>query len=234
MMFDDEIHEALSEIAGTAVDSGPVLDRIQGARTRRRRVHQALTVTGAGLAVGSLFTGITWLHLTAQEAGASRKVPPASTGSPSPTTVPPDPTVTATPRRTPSASSLVSPVSPVKVPLDLQRAFDGAGYGSADAQTLARLWRTNDPKIAEALAGQAILDGDAMPIRPGQAATSGSYDLGLEMIQHFIDDGFDYFDAQVLAKVWNTNDVYTAKALGGQLVHDGRAAELKALVGKQG
>jgi hypothetical protein len=227
MVDDDVIHGALSEIAGTAVDPQLVLDRIHRARARRRWVHQAATVTGAGLAVGGLFAGVSWLHEAGREAGLPPEGSPAVSVSAPPSASRTTTAAPASPRPAGGPSR-----SDVTVPVALQRAFDGAGYHSADALTLASLWRTDDPTLAEAVAGRAILDGKPLPIRPGEAATSDSKDLTDVLIGRYFAEGLDYTDANELARHWNVSDIYTAKVLAGQMIQDGRVAEVKALLAK--
>lgn len=81
------------------------------------------------------------------------------------------------------------------------QAVDNAGYDSADAQPLARLWRTDDSTPAEAIAGRSLFDGDALPIRPGRTATTASRDLTDALTARDFDEGLDDTDANDLAKL---------------------------------
>lgn len=65
----------------------------------------------------------------------------------------------------------VEPSGGVPEPADPTRtkridAFFAAGYDYADAETLSKLWKTDDTFDAKALAGKKLLAGETLPIQP--------------------------------------------------------------------
>ena len=227
MIDDEEIQAALQDLAGTAVSPASVLGRIDRARVRRKRAHQAASLTSAGLAVSALFAGVTWLHDSAQGSGTSPGEVPPAFGSTNPAT----PAGAASgPAVDPTGATSPSRAKPPPTPL---RAFEGAGYGSADADLLASLWQTGDPVMAEAIAGQIILDGRTLPIQPGAQTSSSPRDYEDQLIQRFLTSGFDYLDAETLSRIWKSSDVGATKVVAGQMIVDGRLNEVKDAVAQQ-
>lgn len=99
-------------------------------------------------------------------------------------------------------------------------AFWGAGYTAADADALAALWST-DVTSAKARAGQALLDGTAVPVAPGENPDGAVIDDD-PLWSAFAGAGYTYDDAVALAALWST-DVTEAKARIGQAVLAGEA-----------
>jgi len=98
-------------------------------------------------------------------------------------------------------------------------AFWGAGYTAGDADALAALWST-DITSAKARAGQALLDGTAVPVAPGENPDGAVIDAD-PLWSAFAGAGYTYDDAVALATLWST-DVTEAKARIGQAVLDGQ------------
>jgi hypothetical protein len=227
MIEDEEITAALQELAGTSVSPASVLSRIDRARVRRKRVHQAATLTSAGLAVTALFGGVAWLHDSTQAAGTLPGDVPSAISTPTPST--PAATNSAPVVRPTAATSTARDTLPPS-PL---RAFARAGYGIADADVLADLWRTGDPVLAKAIAGQTLLDGRSLSIKPGGQSTSTPHDYTKQLYLRFLNSGFDYTDAVNLAQIWKSNDAGAAKAVAGQMIIDGRLNEVKDALAHQ-
>lgn len=102
---------------------------------------------------------------------------------------------------------------------DQYTAFWDAGYTAADAQALADLWDV-DLTQAKARAGQALVDGQAVPIAPGSSATAdGDDEIGL--YRAFGEAGYTFDDALELAALWGTDTAET-KARAGQALLDGQ------------
>lgn len=103
-------------------------------------------------------------------------------------------------------------------------AYFGAGYTFDDALALGDLWST-DVLETKIQAGQAVLDGVALPIAPGSTpsedaewAASG---LTVEQTTAFFDAGYSVEDIDTLNALWNTSTPET-KARAGQLLLDGQ------------
>jgi hypothetical protein len=119
-----------------------------------------------------------------------------------------------------------------------QRALDAyaaAGYGYADAQTLAKLWHANaDDLIAvKAEAGEKLLAGQKLPIAPSPDPTP-AYDPGTAdnlkdgaIEDAFFTSGYDGTDAIKLAKIWKLDSPEAAKIMGGTKLLDGEKLPLK-------
>ena len=101
-------------------------------------------------------------------------------------------------------------------------AFWDAGYTFEDLGVLTDLWQM-EPIEAKAIAGQMILDGEALPIEPGSTplADPEAYQEGQRYIA-FWDAGYTFEDATVLAELWAL-DVNETKATAGQMILDGQA-----------
>ena len=104
-------------------------------------------------------------------------------------------------------------------------AFWGAGYTSADAEALAALWGS-DVTTAKARAGQALIDGEEVPVPPSTAPGSedpaaGDAAAGEARLDAFWDAGYTYGDAEALAALWGT-DLSETKARAGQALIDGQ------------
>jgi len=113
--------------------------------------------------------------------------------------------VSARPRDLPTATTSI-------------RAFRQAGYGYDDAVLLARLWGAGlSPADAKVRAGTKLLDGAALPTRPGQTAWTVDDDAALDA---YFDNGYAYDDAVQLAAVWHRgkdgDDLSAVKATAGR------------------
>jgi hypothetical protein len=95
-------------------------------------------------------------------------------------------------------------------------AYFNAGYDYTDAQQLASAWHETDLGQVKAQAGQKLLDGDSLPVKPsGQPAPPPN-----AAVTTFFADGYDYNDAVKLSSMWNVSP-YHAKIEGGKKLENG-------------
>jgi hypothetical protein len=129
-----------------------------------------------------------------------------------------------------------------------QAEFFAAGYDSDDAVTLGKKWHEADLSQVKTHAGQDLLDGKKLPIKPSgeslaKAETSGSQKLLAtkreaqkqalatvvvptkedEELQAFFAAGYDYNDGVALANLWHDSNVFQVKADAGQKLLDGQS-----------
>jgi hypothetical protein len=93
-------------------------------------------------------------------------------------------------------------------------AFLEAGYGYADAQELATLWKSADATAAKVTAGEKLLAGESLPIAPSPASVADAKKA--QAVGAFFDAGYVYEDAVQLATLWKTADAYGAKVMAGE------------------
>jgi len=154
---------------------------------------------------------------------ASEEPAPAPDTTPDPA---PDTAPVPTDEAEPGAESEVpeEPVTPEEPAMpegytaEQYDAFWGAGYTWGDAVALAELWAT-DETSAKSKAGQALLDGQPVPLAPGTVPDAPVEDAD-PLWTAFAGSGYTYDDAVALADLWAT-DVDDAKARIGQAVLDG-------------
>jgi hypothetical protein len=100
-----------------------------------------------------------------------------------------------------------------------------AGYDYDDAVRFARLWKIADPYDAKAEAGKRLLAGEKLPIKPDpKDAAEGKKS---RQVNAFFDAGYDYEDAEKLAKIWKLEDAYAAKVEGGKRLQAGETLPIK-------
>lgn len=105
------------------------------------------------------------------------------------------------------------------------QAFFKAGYSYDDAVLLARFWgQRTTPDDAKTRAGDKLLHHIALPTKPGQTAWTVGDDVA---VQAYFDNGYDYADAQELAKLWKSASPADAKATAGHKLLAGLALPLK-------
>ena len=201
----DALSRALREHASAAPDAGEVHARITAGVARRHRRRQAAGLGGIALAVTGLVLGAEALAPTPQEPSA----PPAA--EPSPADVAP----TAPPQPAPSPDDVVS------APQLAREAFSRAGYTYDDAVALAELWRS-EVVAAKSVAGQQLLDGATLPLRPGEPArAAGEQEPAVDRaVDAFLAAGYAEDDLVVLARLWKEED-FVLKAVAGQQLLDG-------------
>ena len=175
------------------------------APARRRRATAWGAVVGALAVTGGV----------AGSAFAASAEPPAAAGS---AVVSPAPPVDAAPGSAELPASQLEGLTG-DYTADQYDAFWDAGYTAADADALAQLWAT-DVTSAKSRAGQALLDGAALPVAPGQTPEGPLVD-GDPVWSAYSGAGYTYDDAVALAALWET-DVTQAKIRIGQAVLDGQ------------
>jgi len=138
----------------------------------------------------------------------SQDLRPSSSSEPLPWTVPGD-----------EAPLVDGPAATAAVSQAAVDAFDDAGYSSADAAALARLWgRPDDPTAAASAAGTRLLDGQNLPFAAGEVPTdTHPHDL----LQAFTGAGHDVDDALDLARLWDLPSGYQAVQRAGQMITAG-------------
>jgi hypothetical protein len=96
------------------------------------------------------------------------------------------------------------------------QAFFNAGYDYDDAARLADLWKLSSPYEAKAAAGEKLLDGKKLPIKPDPKKAAEA--RAVAQAQAFWDAGYHYEDAEKLAELWKTADVFEAKVEAGKRI----------------
>jgi len=206
----DRLREAFETHENLAPDPAAVYARVRElARTHRLRRRTAQVAGGAALGAGLIAGGITLPTLLP---GAT---PPATVAVAVP------PAAAAAPSSTPS-------------PDQLKREWDAyfaAGYGYDDALTLAKIWhlpiKNGDTGPVKAEAGQRLLDGKKLPIKPTPPGNGGVTPKEDREVSAFFAAGYNYADAVTLAKLWKTADPYHAKIEGGKKLLAGETLPIR-------
>jgi hypothetical protein len=102
-----------------------------------------------------------------------------------------------------------------------QAAYFGAGYDYNDAVSLGKLWNQSDISAIKTEAGQKLLDGETLPIKPSSGPVEVISAKTTAEVNAFFNAGYTYNDAVKLGKLWN-EDSWHAKADGGQKLMDGQ------------
>ena len=100
------------------------------------------------------------------------------------------------------------------------RAFWTSGYTLEDLTALQELWSVDETE-AKARAGQAVLDGTALPFAPGTHQYEEPSAETVAAIDAVFAAGYTGEDLAELAELWST-DVVETKARAGQLLLDGQ------------
>lgn len=99
-------------------------------------------------------------------------------------------------------------------------AFWGAGYTPQDVEELGALWNLGTTET-KARAGQLLLDGQPVPVAPGDEAGTEEVLLSDEQFEAFWGAGYTSEDVEALGAIWSTEFVET-KARAGQMILDGQ------------
>jgi hypothetical protein len=124
----------------------------------------------------------------------------------------------------------VQPNGTPESPADQDRAaFFAAGYGYDDAVILGKMWGETDWFQVKADAGQKLLAGQTLPIKPTGSASagespdptvaSGSADAGAQAdpgLAAYFAAGYTYDDAVALGNLWHETDIAQIKSDAGQ------------------
>jgi hypothetical protein len=203
---ESRLREAFEGHEHLAPDPAEVYARVQDlARTYQRRRRGVQAASGAVLGVG-LIAGAINAPVLFNRGGDSAVTASAQVGAPAPAATPSE--------------------------AELQKQFDAyfaAGYGYTDAVKLAKLWRSTDEiGDVKAEAGRRLLAGETLPIKPGpEDPADAADDVQTRQVSAFFAAGYDYEDAEKLAKLWKTSDPYQAKILGGKKLIAGETLPIR-------
>ncbi|GLY97626.1 hypothetical protein [Actinoplanes sp. NBRC 103695] len=112
-----------------------------------------------------------------------------------------------------------------------EKALDkyfASGYDLNEGRKLAKLWKMEDKELIQvkAIAGQKLLDGEKLPVKPGSPPVEQS-DAESKQVAKFFEEGYDYDDAAKLAKLWKKPTPYDAKVEGGKRLLAGQTLPVK-------
>jgi hypothetical protein len=213
---EDRLREAFESHEHLAPDAEQVYARVRelsrSYQWRRRGLQVAGgTVLGAGLVAGVL--NLPSILPAGQGGNDGAMVAPAA----APQTPSPSPSV-----RAPRSSELPDKPNPMEAHQKQYDAYFNAGYDYDDAVKLAKKWKlkSDDDHIdaVKIRAGQWLLDGKKLPVRPSNDPDSADVTTPKEeqQVNAFFRAGYDYDDAVRLAKMWKKATPYEAKIAGGK------------------
>ncbi|MEV4350813.1 hypothetical protein AB0J83_40670 [Actinoplanes sp. NPDC049596] len=103
-------------------------------------------------------------------------------------------------------------------------AYFGAGYTWDEAEKLAKIWKLSDPSDAKVEGGKRLLAGETLPVKPKPANVEAAKQQ--KQIEAFFNKGYDFADAEKLAKLWkiSTGD---AKAEAGKRILAGQTLPIQ-------
>lgn len=214
----DQLRTAFETHEHLAPDAADVYSRVQELSRSYQRRRWGVQAGGAVLGVSLI-------------AGAAFVVPGLLPGGQ------PDRGVSAGAATMPNMKPSASPAGPVTVTpeealLEKQyAAYFDAGYDYADAEKLAKIWRsTGDIGTVKAEAGRRLLAGEKLPFKAtpdaedeGEAITPAQQ----KKLDAYFAAGYDYDDAVKLAKLWKKSDPYQAKIEGGKRLLAGDTLPIK-------
>jgi hypothetical protein len=106
-----------------------------------------------------------------------------------------------------------------KTPVDAElEAYFAAGYDYDDAVLLARYWNDGSPYQAKLDTGEALIKSGGKfkaEFQHGDTAWTVSDDFAMGA---FFSNGYDYTEAEHLAKVWGQTDISTVKVTAGRKI----------------
>lgn len=126
-----------------------------------------------------------------------------------------------------STPSSIETTSPAGIADSALTAYFNAGYDYNDAMQLAKLWNMTDPAAVKTAAGQKLLAGQTLPIKPSGTPVSTPSAQETADINAFFNAGYTYNDAVQLASLWKLADPYHAKITGGQKLLAGQTLPIK-------
>jgi hypothetical protein len=97
------------------------------------------------------------------------------------------------------------------------QAYFNAGYSYDDAVALGKIWNETDTDQVKAQAGQKLIDGDTLPVKPSGTPAPPEDRAAAA----FFNAGYDYNDAVKLGHLWNESPSQ-AKIDGGQKLENGQ------------
>ncbi|MEU4562849.1 hypothetical protein AB0F72_31100 [Actinoplanes sp. NPDC023936] len=224
-MHADRLREAFQTHENETPDPALVYARVEElARKRRWRRRSAQAAGGAVLSAG-LIAGIA--NLPAILPAGPQTVPVAGL----PAAAPPE--ASALPSADPSAAP---PLDAEKELLDQWDAFFTAGYSYNEAVELAKLWKMSPENIGavKAEAGRRLLAGETLPVeaKPDPDVTTADPEATADpevekRLDAYFLAGYDWEDAEKLAKLWKLDDPYEAKVEGGKRLLAGKKLPIK-------
>ncbi|MFG1608417.1 hypothetical protein [Actinoplanes sp. NPDC049265] len=112
-----------------------------------------------------------------------------------------------------------------------EKALDkyfAAGYELGEARKLQKIWKMEDKELLQvkSIAGQKLLDGKKLPIKPGNTAPPQT-SAEQKQVDAFFKKGYDYDDAAQLAKLWKLESPYDGKVAGGKKILAGETLPIK-------
>ncbi|BAL90991.1 hypothetical protein AMIS_57710 [Actinoplanes missouriensis 431] len=125
----------------------------------------------------------------------------------------PDPDVTEAPTPDPETTKRLD-------------AYFAAGYDWDDAEQLAKLWKLGDPYDAKVEAGKRLLAGKKLPGVEADPQLAKEAKEG-RLVGAFFEAGYDFADAEALAKLWKLDDPYAAKVAAGKKLQAGETLPIK-------
>ena len=126
-----------------------------------------------------------------------------------------------------STPSSIETTSPAGLADSALTAYFNAGYDYNDAMQLAKLWNMTDPAAVKTTAGEKLLAGQTLPIKPSGTPVSTPSAQETADINAFFNAGYTYNDAVQLAGLWKLADAYHAKITGGQKLLAGQTLPIK-------
>ena len=117
-----------------------------------------------------------------------------------------------------------TPTSPDDAPV---AAFFKAGYDYDDAVQLAKLWKLADPYSAKVAAGEKLLAGQTLPIKPTPGDNGPTESPDSLALDAYFKAGYDWNDAVKLAKLWKLADPSDAKVAAGKKLIAGETLPIK-------
>lgn len=100
-------------------------------------------------------------------------------------------------------------------------AYFAAGYDYPNAVALGNLWNETDIAKIKTQAGQKLLDGQTLPIKPDNPIPPANTKADQARAAFFA-AGYTYADAVTLGSLWNDSNTYQVKADAGQKLLDGQ------------
>jgi hypothetical protein len=208
----DQLRTAFETHEHLAPDAADVYSRVQELSRSYQRRRWGVQAGGAVLGVSLI-------------AGAAFVVPGLLPGGQ------PDGSVSVGAAAAPTGKPAASPaapagLTPAEALLEQQyAAYFDAGYDYADAEKLAKIWRsTGDIGAVKAEAGRRLLAGEKLPFKAtpdaedeGEAITPAQQ----KKLDAYFAAGYNYDDAVKLAKLWKLKDAFAAKVEGGERLLDG-------------
>lgn len=217
----DQLREAMVAHEHLAPEPAAVYARVQElAKTYRRRRLIAQTASGAVLGVAVIAGAFQIPHLVGGQdnGGASVVLPAAPSAAPSQVPAEPSPEPSVEP-------SYDDPEFTAAEEKARDKYFD-EGYGLGDGEELAKIWKT-DITSAKTRAGQMLLDGKKLPIKPPVAPPDSPTTAQEAQADAFFDKGYDFADAEQLAKLWKLPTPWDAKVAAGKKIMAGETLPIQ-------